>query len=108
MEKGSTALALSLTASGIALSFVFGPEARGVKAELAMISTISLRMLKSCFAKDSRSSVELLRPERTDRLLDQVMEELLDEGRVGLLAAGQEGRQSPGARERHGSPDRVW
>ena len=66
-----------------------------------MISTISLRMLKSWWTKKSRRSVKLLRPEAQDRLLDQVVEQLLDEGGVRLFAAGQVRRQAACAGERH-------
>ena len=70
---------------------------------------MSLRMLKSwCYEKVAQL-VQLLRSERADWLLDQVMKKLLDERRVGLLAAGQVGRQAAGAGERHGLARlRVW
>ena len=40
---------------------------------------------------------QLLGAEGADRLLDQVVEQLLDEGGVRLLAAGQERREVSGA-----------
>ena len=58
-----------------------------------MISTISLRMLKSFAAKNRLQVGQRLGTEGADRLLDQVVEQLLDEGGVRLLAAGQERRE---------------
>ena len=55
-----------------------------------MISTISLRMLNSWVANDRRRLGQRLIAERADRLLDQVMEQLLDERGMRLLAGGQE------------------
>ena len=43
--------------------------------------------------EESSQVGQLLGPEGTDRLLDQIMEQLLDEGGVRLFAGGQERRE---------------
>ena len=83
--------------SRILTVYDFAP--RGVKADVAMISTISLRILNSLAAKNRRRSGSVLRAEGADRLLDQVVEQLLDERRVCV--------SSLSARNAASSPDAV-
>ena len=66
-----------------------------------MISAISLRMLKSWAAKNRRKLGQLLGTERTDRLLDQVVEQLLYKGRVRFSARRQIRRQVPNPAKFH-------
>ncbi len=71
---------------------------RPVRADVAMISTISLRMLIVVLGERPPQVGEPVRAVGADRLLDQVVEQLLDERVVRLLAAGQERRPARGRR----------
>ena len=67
-------------------------------AAVVTISTISFRMLNSLSANEFCKFGSVSGPVGPDRLLDQVVEQLLDERRVGLLAPGQEIRPARGRR----------